>query len=127
MLRHFRRQGAAWQAVPWASFSASDSGHWPKRWYLARLPTVAAPARAGSTQRPSSCWFEQGDRTMNKSVAALLALLVPIVFLAAADDEKPKAPQKAVAVIHQLGKSKVHGMIEFTQEDGYIHITGEIV
>ncbi len=35
-------------------------------------------------------------------------------------------PTKAVAVLHPISKSKVMGKIVFTQEDGFVTITGEI-
>lgn len=65
---------------------------------------------------------------MRKFVAVTLVLLLGAVGLRAADpNDKHEGPQKAVAVIHGLGTSHVHGVITFTQMDGYVEVKGEVL
>jgi Cu-Zn family superoxide dismutase len=66
---------------------------------------------------------------VKKLVVILLALLVPTLVLTAADNDKPKAAKvtRAVCVIHPLGKSKVHGVIIFTQTGKKtVSVTGKV-
>jgi Cu-Zn family superoxide dismutase len=63
---------------------------------------------------------------MKKFVAVAVALLAPALVLWAAD-ATGEGPQKAVAVLHGVGTSHVHGTIVFTQKDGYVEITGEVM
>ena len=62
---------------------------------------------------------------MKKFLAVTLVLLVPVPVVWAADSGE--APQKAVAVLHGVGNSHVHGVITFTQKDGYVEVTGEVL
>ena len=71
----------------------------------------------------------QGDFVMRKLIAVSLLLVVPVIFLSAEAADKEKmatGPTKAIVTIHPAGKSKVHGIITFTQKDGYIEIAGEV-
>jgi superoxide dismutase, Cu-Zn family len=62
---------------------------------------------------------------MKKFSAVALAVLVPLAFWGAyAADDGGSA--KAVAVLHALGKSGVHGQITFTQRGDEVEIVGEI-
>ena len=75
---------------------------------------------------------------MKKLAVVLLALFLPAFFLGVtvrghdkAGDEgheknKQAGPKKAIAVLQELGKSGVKGIITFTQSDGYVEIKGEI-
>ena len=65
---------------------------------------------------------------MKKFVAVTLVLLLPVLLLWAADTgDKGEGPQKAVAVLHAVGSSHVHGVVTFTQMDGYVEVTGEVM
>lgn len=69
---------------------------------------------------------------MKKFVAALLAVAVAGWAVGVVGQEKkaksakPKAPQKAVAVLHPTEGSKVIGTVVFTQKDGYVEIRGTV-
>lgn len=62
---------------------------------------------------------------MKKLLAVALVLPVPVLVAWAADPGE--APQKAVAVLHGVGNNHVHGVITFTQKDGYVEVTGEVM
>lgn len=66
---------------------------------------------------------------MRQMGAVALALLVPLLVLSARGVETADeggATFKAVAVVHPVGKSKVHGKITFTEKDGMVTLKGEI-
>jgi Cu-Zn family superoxide dismutase len=70
--------------------------------------------------------MEKGS-AMKKLVAVMLVLLAPALVAWAADAGENAGPQKAIAVLHGVGSSHVHGQIVFTQQDGYVEITGEVM
>jgi len=69
---------------------------------------------------------------MRTSALTLLAMCALLVWVACGQGQEERhrndtsAPRKAVAVLHHLGTSKAHGIVTFTQQDGYIEITGQI-
>src|SRR5262249_51890942 len=71
---------------------------------------------------------------MNKTAVIVLALLVPILMVSAADKKKSKknkakkAPKvtKAICVVHPLGDSKVVGVVVFTAKGKKVEVTGKI-
>jgi Cu-Zn family superoxide dismutase len=65
--------------------------------------------------------------TVRKLFAAALILVVPVLVLGAKQEEKKKGgPRRAVAVVHPLGTSGVHGMVVFTQRGDTVQVRGEI-
>jgi Cu-Zn family superoxide dismutase len=64
---------------------------------------------------------------MKKSIAALLLLTLPLLCLRAADHKsEAKGPTRAIAVLHPTKGNKAHGVVTFTQMDGYIQVIGEV-
>jgi superoxide dismutase, Cu-Zn family len=71
---------------------------------------------------------------MRKLGLAALAAAVCALATGAADIRKDNegphgqqhAPRKAIAVVHGLGKNQIHGIVTFTQEDGFIQVTGKL-
>jgi Cu-Zn family superoxide dismutase len=65
---------------------------------------------------------------MKKFIAVTVGLLLPVLLLWAADTgDQGEGPHKAIAVLHGVGNNQVHGHITFTQMDGYVEITGEVL
>jgi superoxide dismutase, Cu-Zn family len=64
--------------------------------------------------------------SMKKLVMALVAVSAAFFYLEAQEPAKSMAPQRATAVLHPSAKSMVHGLVVFTQKDGYVEITGEV-
>jgi Cu-Zn family superoxide dismutase len=67
---------------------------------------------------------------LKRITALLLVLVVPTLWLSAADD-KDKGPakqavKKAVCVIRGLGSNRVSGMVTFTQKGTKVEVTGTV-
>jgi Cu-Zn family superoxide dismutase len=70
---------------------------------------------------------------MKKLLTALAVLSGTVLALTAWAQHNEKGakeamhgPTKAIAVLHPTAKSKVHGVITFTQKDGYVEVAGEV-
>jgi Cu-Zn family superoxide dismutase len=70
---------------------------------------------------------------MKRIGLVMLAFCVPALVSLAGEPRTAQrgeggaqGPQKAVAVLHPLGDSKVMGTVYFTVEEGSVHVTGEI-
>jgi Cu-Zn family superoxide dismutase len=71
---------------------------------------------------------------VNKAGGILLALLVPVFLLSAADKKKPKKDKhkkadqvkKAICLVHPLGDSKVYGTVSFAVKGKSVEVTGTI-
>ncbi len=62
-----------------------------------------------------------------KKLVAVLVLLLPVVYLTAADEHgKEGGPQLAVAVVHGASHSHVHGVVHFRQMGDEIEIEGTV-
>jgi Cu-Zn family superoxide dismutase len=64
---------------------------------------------------------------MTKLCTVTLAVLIPTLLVSAQPPAKMAAPTKAVCVVHPLKDSHVHGIVVFTDKDGRVEITGEIM
>jgi superoxide dismutase, Cu-Zn family len=65
---------------------------------------------------------------MKKLIAVALAFLLPVLPLGGADTgDTGEGTQKAIAVLHGVGTNRVHGHVTFTQKDGYVEVTGEVM
>ena len=67
---------------------------------------------------------------MSKWLAIGLLLLSPMLFtreVGPAQQPKPVVPAEAVAMLHATGNSGVHGVVRFSQKDGFVQITGQVV
>src|SRR5947209_3405390 len=78
------------------------------------------------------CSVERSN-VMKRIGLVMLAMVFPALVALAGeprtireDERGAQGPQKAVAVLHPLGESKVMGTVYFTVEEGAVHITGEI-
>jgi Cu-Zn family superoxide dismutase len=69
---------------------------------------------------------------MRTAALTLMALCVSLPAAARGQGQQEghraetPSTRKAIAVLHHLGTSKAHGIVTFTQQEGYIEITGHI-
>jgi Cu-Zn family superoxide dismutase len=64
---------------------------------------------------------------MTRLCTVTLAVLVPALLLNPQPPRERPAPTKAVCVVHPIKDSQVHGVVVFTEKDGKVEITGEIM